>query len=133
MTPTARTMQRLRQLGYLAARVEVYLPAVRRHRDLFGVADVLAVHPRERLPVLLVQATTAGHVPDRLRRLQARPETPLLLRAGLAVEVWGWRKIRDRWRVRIVAVRAEDLAAVALQALPRWRRARKGERQRDLF
>jgi hypothetical protein len=131
LTPTARTLAHLRRLGFLAARVEVYLPAVRRHRDLFGVADVLAVHPRDR-QLLLVQATSAPHVPDRLRRVRARPELPGLLRAGVGVEVWGWARRRGRWHVRRVALRAEDLAGVEVAPLPR-RRARKGERQRELF
>jgi hypothetical protein len=97
------------------------------------VADVLAVHARDR-QLLLVQATSGAHVPDRLRRVQARPELPELLRAGVGVEVWGWKKLNGRWHVRRVAVRLEDLAAVEVQALPRrQRRARKGERQAEMF
>jgi hypothetical protein len=118
MSPTARTLAHLRRLGYLAARVEVYIPAVRRHRDLFGIADVIGIHPGER-SMILVQATTAAHVPDRLRRVQARPELPLLLAAGIRVEDWGWALRSRRWCVRRVAVRVADRAAVEVQALPR--------------
>jgi hypothetical protein len=119
-------MAYLRRLGYLAARVEVYLPAVQRHRDLFGIGDVLGVHPRDR-SVLLVQCTTAGHVADRLRRVKARPELPQLLRAGVTVEVWGWSLVGGEWQVRRVAIKAEGLEPVVLRAPPRRRReARQG-------
>jgi hypothetical protein len=132
MTPTARTMAHLRRLGFVTARVEVYIPAVRRHRDLFGIGDVIGVHPRDRA-VLLVQCTSDAHVADRLKRVRGRPELPALLAAGVAVEVWGWSLRAGRWRLRSVALRAEDLAAVVVEAPPRRHRPRKGERQRDLF
>jgi hypothetical protein len=132
MTPTARTLDYLRRAGYLADVVERFLPAVNRKRDCFGVGDVLAVHPAGRA-VLLVQATTGDHVADRLRRIQARPETPGLLKAGVGVEVWGWSLRAGRWTVRRVAVRVEDLAAVELTPRPLPRRQRKGQRQRGLF
>jgi hypothetical protein len=132
VSPTARTLQELRRQGFLAAVVERWLPRVGRKADLWGIGDILAVHLRER-QVLLVQVTTAAHVPDRLRRIQARPEMALLLRADVLVEVWGWRKVGDRWRCRKVAVRAEDLQPVEVQALPKRRQARRGERQRTLF
>jgi len=127
MSPTARTLVRLRQLGFLADVCERYLAAVRRKRDLFGVADVVAVHPRDRL-VLLVQATSRAHVSDRLARVRQRPETEQLLRAGVLVEVWGWHRVGGRWMVHRVALRGEDLAAVVLTpARRRGRRQRQGE------
>jgi hypothetical protein len=131
MSPTARSLTLLRRLGFLAESVEKFIPAVQRKRDLFGIADVLAFHPRDRL-ALLVQCTSGAHVGDRLKRIKARWELPLLLRSGVGVEVWGWYKHDQRWRVKRVAVRAEDLADVVLDA-PRHRRQRKWERQRDLF
>jgi hypothetical protein len=130
-SPTARTLTHLRRLGYLAAVVERWLPRVERKRDLFGVGDILAVHPRDQ-QVLLVQATSAPHVADRLRRVQARPETAMLLRAGVGVEVWGWCRRGDRWKLKRVAVRRGDPAPLVLEA-PAPRRARRGERQRGLF
>jgi hypothetical protein len=127
MSPTARTLKYLRAEGWLAAAVEKWLPRINRKSDLFGVADVLAVHPRDGL-FLLVQATSAGHVADRLQRCRSRAELALWLRAGGRFEVWGW----GPRGLKRVAVRPEDLAAVVLTA-PRPRRAWKDERQRDLF
>jgi hypothetical protein len=132
MTLTGRTLVHLRRLGFLAAVVECWLPRVNRRRDLFGFADALAVHPQDRL-FLLVQATTAGHVAARLAKARGRPELAAWLKAGGAFEVWGWCRRGGRWHVRRVAVHDADLAAVEVQALPRRRRRRKGERQRGLF
>ena len=103
-SPTARTLARLRELGYRADVVERRLPGCFITRDLFGIADLFAVHPGERT-VLLVQATTAAHVTDRLRRVRGQPDLPALLAAGVRVEVWGWAKRGGRWHVRRVAVR----------------------------
>lgn len=125
MTPTARSLALLRQLGYLADVCERWLPEPGLKRDLFGVADIAACHPRDRL-WLLVQATSYAHVADRLRRVQARPELPLLLKAGLAVEVWGWRRTAlGRWVVRRVPAQP----AATLPHQPRSRRPQ----QREMF
>ncbi len=132
MSPTSRTLQLLRRQGYLAAVVERWIPQANLKADLFGIGDVLGVHPRDRT-VLLVQCTSDGHVADRLKRIQARPELPRLLQAGVAVEVWGWSFRAGRWCLRRVALRVEDLQPVVLQAPPRRRRLRKGQRQRGLF
>jgi hypothetical protein len=127
-SPIKRTLARLRKLGYHADIVERRLPGCFLTRDLFGIADLFAVHPGERT-VLLIQVTTAAHVADRLRRVRGQPDLPALLAAGVGVEVWGWAKRGGRWHVRRVAVRPGDLAAVIVAELPR-RRPRKGGRQR---
>jgi hypothetical protein len=123
-SPTARTLARLRRRGYLAGVVERWLPRANVRKDLFGCADVLAVHPRDRA-FLLVQCTSLAHVGDRLRKAKARPELAAWLQAGGAFEVWGWARRGRRWAVKGVAVRPGDLAAVVIEALPR----RPGGRQ----
>ena len=54
---------------------EAWVPSVNRRRDLFGFADVAAVHPHLAGP-LLVQVTTADDLADRSRKVlrdQPRP------------------------------------------------------------
>jgi hypothetical protein len=128
MSPTARTLAYLRRLGYAATVVERWLPRVRRRRDAFG-ADVLAAHPGDGV-VLLVQATTDAHVAARLDKARQLPEVAAWLNAGGQWECWGWSCRAGRWRVRRVALRPADLAAVVVEAPPRRRR---GGRQRGLF
>jgi hypothetical protein len=98
--------------------------------DLFGFADVLAVHPRDRL-FLLVQCATAGHAAHRLDRARRRPELLDWFKAGGIFEVHGWSKRGNRWTVRRVAVQAEDLAAAPLRSQPT--RRKKRDRQPLLF
>jgi len=129
MTPTARTVQLLRKAGFLAEVVERWLPIPGKsvRRDLFGFADVLAVHPRRRT-FLLVQCTSLGHVADRLAKAKGRPELATWLAAGGQFEVWGVSKRG----VKRVAVTGADLAEETVVAPPR-RSGGKGRRQGLLF
>src|SRR5438445_13003296 len=107
MSPTARSLAFLRRLGFTAAVVERWLPHVGVRSDLFGFADVLAVHARDRL-FLLAQVTTAANTAARLAKARARPELLAWLKAGGVFEVHGWSKRGNRWAVRRVAVVLED-------------------------
>src|SRR5262245_40135020 len=102
-TPTARTLARLRDLGYTAAVVEKWVPYANVCRDLFGCIDVIAVHPRDRI-ILGVQATTEAHVAHRLAKARALPELAAWLRSGGTFQVWGWCRRGRKWDVKIVAV-----------------------------
>lgn len=130
MTPTARTLVLLRRSGYLAAVVECWIPHINRRRDLFRFADVFAVHPIRR-ELLLVQTTTAANLSARLAKVRAVPELPGLLAGGCKVHVHGWKRVGERWRCKIVEVRADDLAAVIVCPLP-GRRGRRFQ-QATLF
>jgi hypothetical protein len=121
---TGRTLALLRRQGYRAAVVERWVPGCNIRCDLFGCAGVLAVHPEGRA-FLLVQCTSLAHVGDRLRKARARPELAAWLKAGGGFEVWGWGRRGNRWAVKVVAVRAEDLAAVVVEAPPRRPGGRK--------
>lgn len=128
-SPTARTVQLLRKAGYLAEVVERWLPIPGKsvRRDLFGFADVLAVHPRQHV-FLLVQCTSLGHVADRLTKAKGRPELATWLAAGGQFEVWGLGKRG----VKRVAVTGQDLAEATIVA-PLRRSGGKGRRQGLLF
>jgi hypothetical protein len=95
-SPTALALTRLRRLGFIADTVEKWIPRVNRKRDLFGFGDILAMHARDRC-ILIVQATTAAHAGDRLRKARSRPELALWLRAGGQFQVWGWVRRKRRW------------------------------------
>ena len=86
MTPTARSLTLLRSTGHIAGVVERWLPQVNRRSDLFGFADLLAVH-RVVSGVLLVQATSLSNVSARLTKAKGKPELAVWLRAGQRFEV----------------------------------------------
>jgi hypothetical protein len=132
MTPTARTLALLRREGFIAAVVERWLPVVCRRSDVWGFGDVLAANPTARV-VLIVQATTADHVANRLTKARGRPELASWLQAGGAFEIHGWRRHGGRWHVRRVAVRAEGLGAVETRPPTRGRGGRKAPKQGELF
>ncbi len=118
MTPTGRTLDLLRQSGYLAAVVESWIPHLNRWRDLFRFADVLAVHPVRR-EIALVQVTTADHLAHRLAKVQGIPELPAILAAGVKVMVHGWARCGGKWHARIVEVVQADLQPVVVDGPPR--------------
>lgn len=108
-------------MGFACDVVERFIAAVQRKRDFLGFADILGCKPG--IPgVLAIQATTIGHVKDRLDRCRARPELRTWLAAGNVFEVWGWCKRAGKWTVKRVAVQPGDLAEVVLVAPPRRRK-----------
>jgi hypothetical protein len=108
-------------MGYVADIVERRLPGCFITRDLFGFADILAVHPGEH-NIMLIQTTTQSNFAKRLRHVREQPAVPMLLDAGVRIEVWAWAKRGGRWHVRRVAVRPGDLAAVVVAELPDGRK-----------
>jgi hypothetical protein len=126
VTPTAKTLGYLRRAGWLPAVVESWIPKINRRRDLWGFADVLAVHPRDRV-FLLVQVTTISNVASRLAKARGRHQLALWLKGGGRFEVHGWRGAE----LKIVDVQAGDLAPI-LVSKPRRRTANR-HHQGELF
>jgi len=127
-SPTARTLARLRRLGYVADVVERWLAPVQRRKDYLGCIDIIAAKSGE--PVLALQATSLSNVSARVKKARAAPGLTVWLATGHAsFQVWGWAKQGDRWGVKVVELRAADLAAVVIEAPRRRRRPGRGERQ----
>lgn len=57
-------------------------------RDLFGFADVLAVHPVH--GTLAVQATSRSHARDRAQKVVDCADALQCSLSGWEIEVWGW-------------------------------------------
>jgi hypothetical protein len=118
-SPTARTLARLRELGYRADVVERRLPGCFVTRDLFGIIDVVAARPGE---VLGVQCTSASNLAARLAKAKDAPGLTDWLAAGARFEVWGWSKRGPRgprklWRVRRVAMATDGTGAAGAGAV----------------
>ena len=85
---------RLLSRGWLAADVEQWIRGTLRTRDLFGLFDVLALHPDGRRLLLQVTnlANLSSHVMDALDAISDhRANLVTCLKAGMQCETWGWR------------------------------------------
>jgi hypothetical protein len=124
MSPTARSLKKLRKEGWTASVVEKWIPQVKRRRDCFGF-DVLACRsgranqypewPMYHHTILGVQATSAANHSSRKAKLLKNAEAANWVAAGGRLEVWSWRKSsraqRPQWICRTEALTLSDFIA----------------------
>ena len=91
--------------------VETWIPRIDRRRDLWGFADILAVHPRDRV-FLLVQTTSLPNLPARVTKVRQAPAAELWLRAGGRIECHGWTHRPSGWQVKVVEIMTETMQPV---------------------
>jgi hypothetical protein len=102
MTPTQRSLEYLREQGYLCEVVEKWNSFTKTRKDLWGWCDILAIRENE---ILAVQVTAAG-VSSRIKKIMESDTLPIVRKAGVRIEVHGWRKnLKGRYVMRI-----EDLS-----------------------
>jgi hypothetical protein len=106
-SPTARSLELLRELGYTAKVVEHWNQYAKIRQDLFGV-DILALKAGE--PVLVVQATTGSNHAARRGKLQDAGFDTLWASTGAQLEVWSWAKQGPRGNPKVWTVRREALS-----------------------
>lgn len=108
MSPTQRTLAKLREDGYVCAIVEKWNPYARIRQDLFGFIDVVAIRSTD-AGVLGIQTTSGSNISARISKIQASPYYQIWKSSGNRIEVWGWSKKgkkgeRKTWQVRIVVL-----------------------------
>ena len=106
MSPTARSLQHLRALGYRAQVVERWNPFAKIRQDLFG-GNIVALKSGE--PVLVVQATSATNHAARRTKLEEQGFAALWTGAGARLEIWSWAKAGARGTRKVWTVRREAL------------------------
>lgn len=98
MTPTQRSLIYLREQGYLCEVVEKWNSFTKTRKDLWGWCDILAIREGE---ILAVQVTAAG-VSSRIKKIMESETLPIVRKAGVRIEVHGWRKnVKGRYVMRI--------------------------------
>ena len=112
-SPTALTLTALRRAGFIACVVERWIERAGIRVDAFHFADILAARPAERR-IVLVQATTTPNISARVAKIQSKAEALTWLNSGGGIEVWGWSKRGNHWRVKIVELRADDMKPVVI-------------------
>lgn len=111
-SPTARSLEYLRRMGYKAGVVERFIQAIHQRVDLFGCIDIVAI--REHVQgVLGVQSTTADNEAARVTKAAALPALRTWLEAGNVFEVHGWalkgaRGKRKIWALNIIPIFLQD-------------------------
>jgi hypothetical protein len=102
-SPTQHSLKRLRKEGYTAAVVEHWNPHAKIRQDLFGIFDIVAVHPM--YPgVLGVQTTTASNMSARRKKMADSEALGVWVEAGNDAEVHGWQKKGHRWECKIYSL-----------------------------
>ena len=155
MTPTARSLEWLRNRGNFAATVETWIHkpkeikcshcesklqsvlAPQYRKDLFGWADILSFGPDG---FLFVQATDDSSVSKRRLEKADGPALEEWLRRGGRLEIHGWKKrpvqgkkgVLMRWSPRIVPVTMDGMPARTLAPQPQPRAKRIVEPKREL-
>ena len=100
MTPTQRSLNHMRDLGYRAQVVEKFNHITKRRADLFEIGDILAIKEGE---TVLVQTTSGSNVSSRVKKIAECEAISDIRSAGWKVIVHGWRKSsRNRWVLREV-------------------------------
>ena len=79
-----------------------------------------------------VQATARSCIAQRLNKARQLPALRTWLAAGTRFQVWGWTKVRDRWRVKIVELLPGDVVGVQ-ETPPRKPRRSRWQQAADLF
>jgi len=100
-SPTQRTLALLRDEGYLADVVEKWIPGANVRKDLWGWCDIVAIRDNT---TYAIQCTSDSNVAARVEKIEDSDTIAVVRRAGWKVEVWGWKKVKNRWRVRKVDV-----------------------------
>lgn len=109
MTPTQRSKALYLELGYQVEVVERWVPGANVRKDVFGIGDLLAVHPRGRM--VLVQTTTAN-IMERVRKLIGNTPASDWMRAGGEIHFNAWTKTgprgkRKTWTCRLLLAVAD--------------------------
>ena len=101
MTPTQRSLARLRDEGYVAEVVEKWIPGANLRKDLWGWCDILALNPDCVEPILAVQTTTTANMKKRIDKIVNSETVGIVRKCGISIHVHGWSKKKGRWIVRV--------------------------------
>ena len=99
MTPTQRSLEYMRSLGYRCDVVEKFNPFAKVRQDLWGFVDILCIRDSE---VKGVQVTSYSNMAARIKKISEHENVGIVRKAGIRIECHGWRKRGRHWEVKIV-------------------------------
>jgi hypothetical protein len=96
---TQLSLKHMRERGFYAEVVERFNFFTKRKNDFAGFIDILCLSDGV---VMGVQTTSYGHVSTRVNKILTHENYAVVKASGIKIEVHGWRKVKNRWQVRIV-------------------------------
>lgn len=115
MTPTARSLEKLRSEGWTVCAVERWIPTTPAgykgpmiRRDAFNFADLLAVKVGT-VGATLVQVTTGDNHAARLQKIRQSAEAGIWMAAGNSIEVHSWSKKGKAGKRKLWECRTEKI------------------------
>lgn len=111
-SPTSRTLQELKRLGFAAQVVERWNAFAKKRIDLFGIIDVVAIKPG--VGIIGIQATSGTNHAARRTKSLAEPRLRLWLESGGRFEVWSWAKQGARGARKLWELRREEITVAML-------------------
>ena len=89
MSPTQRSLNHLRKLGYTVAITEHWNPFAHIRQDLFGFIDLVALKDDE---ILAVQTTSSTNIFARRKKIALNKNSLRWIEAGGRIQIHGWKK-----------------------------------------
>jgi hypothetical protein len=105
-SPTSRSLQHAKKLGWHAQVVERWNQYARVRQDLFGCIDVLAIAGDK---LIGIQATSGNNHASRVAKALKEPRLRAWLAAGALFEVWSWAKQGKAGKRKLWTLRREPL------------------------
>lgn len=97
VSPTQRSLKKLRDEGYLCRIVEHWNPFARIRQDLFGFIDILCVKNNE---VVGVQSCSGVDFNKRVTKIKEHKNYNAVSCSGIKIRVQAWRKLKAGWACR---------------------------------
>lgn len=111
MSPTARTLKILKQLGTPAGVVERWIPQARKRIDLFGFCDIVALFVDPNYlglcRITAIQVTSGSNHAARRTKLLAIPEARTWIQCGGSIQIRSWSKVGKRGKRKLWMERVE--------------------------
>lgn len=91
----------MRDQGYYAEVVERYNSFTKRRNDFAGFIDILCLGDGE---IVGVQTTSYSNMSARAKKIREHENFDAVLRSGIKIVVHGWRKVNNRWQVKVIDI-----------------------------
>jgi len=111
LSNTQRTLRALEQQGYLSGIVEKFNPYAKVRVDLFNFIDIISIKP---CGICAIQSC-GSDFQEHDRKILKNEYAPEWIKAGGAIELWGWRKVKKKrggklkiWAPRLKIYKLED-------------------------